>query len=588
VTPAGWRVAPVGVEISIPRETPGLQGPLGVALAPDGVGVLTASSGAARYESADLFDLDAQTRTSTVPYDARRGRGQSVFYGVAFSPDGRRAWVSGGGQQVVHAYDVQGGTLTETRQIPAPWFPAGLAYGHTPRGDRLYVANNLSGVATGDVNPPGRAVTVIDAATGAVTGTIDLGAALQPLGVAFDRTGAKAFVTNWLGRSVSVIDTVTETKTGDIALSPPERPDLADHPSAIVANPVRDEVYTANANSDTVSVIDSASNALAATIDVALVRGGPKGAIPDGLAVSPDGRSVYVALAGENAVAVVDLDRRRVAGFIPTSWYPAAVAATPDGRRPAVVNTNASGAGPNPCGGLTPQPDCGPVPRDGKYSGSMIKGSVQVLEVPRRRELRWLTREVERNNQVHARRRGAPRSAGRIRHVIYVIKENRTYDQVFGDLPEGDGDPSLALFKDDSAPNHRALAERFGLFDNFYADAEVSADGHNWVTQATATDYVDKTWPINYSPGARGDQRAGDTGDLPFAQQFPTEPLLGDPSIPRPAAARTGGYLWDAPNVRRTCSSVEASSSWVCSRVASPRSQRRVAARFRAVQHSSA
>jgi phospholipase C len=149
------------------------------------------------------------------------------------------------------------------------------------------------------------------------------------------------------------------------------------------------------------------------------------------------------------------------------------------------------------------------------------------------------------DNQVTARRRAKPKGAAAIRHVIYVIKENRTYDQVFGDLPKGNGDPSLALFKDDAAPNHRALAQRFALFDDFYADAEVSADGHNWSTQAAATDYVDKTWPINYSPSTRSRQRAYDFEDVPLAAQFPTEPLLGDPTVFRSAAAQTGGYLWD-------------------------------------------
>ncbi|MEA2222983.1 MAG: hypothetical protein QOH83_1359, partial [Solirubrobacteraceae bacterium] len=115
----------------------------------------------------------------------------------------------------------------------------------------------------------------------------------------------------------------------------------------------------------------------------------------------------------------------------------------------------------------------------------------------------------------------------------------------FGDLPKGNGDPSLTLFKDDAAPNARALAQRYGLFDNFDADAEVSADGHNWITQAGATDYVDKTWPINYSPGSRSSGRAYDFEDVGLGQLFTSEPLRGDSSIPRSAAAQTGGYLWD-------------------------------------------
>jgi YVTN family beta-propeller protein len=554
VTPAGWRVDPAGSEIAVSQLSLGLQGPLGAALSPDGGRLLTSSSGAAMVDSVDLFDLAARRRTSFVPYDATKVPGEAVFYGVAWSPDARHAWASGGGQQVVHAYAVHGGTITETRQIAleqsaGAYFPAGLAFGRTPHGDRLYVADNLGGPAGGAAgNPPGHTVSVVSPGTGNVTRTIELGGAFEPLGVTFAAGGEKAYVTNWLGRSVSVIDTGTEAKTADILLSPPQDPDQADHPGAIAANPRRHEVYTANANSDTVSVIDTDSDTLAATIGVALVPGAAKGAIPSGLAVSPDGETLYVAEAGENAVAVVDLRSREVEGFIPTAWYPAAVSVTHDGARLVITNTNASGAGPNPCGGLQPPSHaaaCASVDRDTQYTGSMIKGSVQLVDIPSPERLQRLTQQVRRNNQAIARARNAPPQLHEIKHVIYVIRENRTYDQVFGDLADGNGDSSLTLFKDDSAPNARALAKRYGLFDNFYADAEVSADGHNWITQAGATDYVDKTWPINYSPGLRSRQRSYDFEDVGLGQLFATEPLRGDPSIPRSAAAQTGGYLWD-------------------------------------------
>jgi YVTN family beta-propeller protein len=554
VTPAGWRVHPIGTEIAVPQGQPGMQGPSGSALSPDGSQLLVDSSGAAQTESVDLFDLNAGARTSFLPFDAATG--QSVFYGVAWSPDGTKAWASGGGQQVVHALSVSGGSVTETATIPTATpctshtgdgacFPAGIAYGQTPIGPRLYVADNLSGPAGGAAgNPAGSKVTVIDPATNSVTGTIDLGEHLQPVGVAFDRTGRRAFVSNWMGRSVSVIDTTGETEEGDVQLSPLSNPAQADHPVAIAANPVRDEMYTANASSDTVSVIDSANPHLIDTIDVRLVHG-PLGAIPDGLAVSPDGGTLYVAEAGENAVAVVDLRSRKVKGFIPTAWYPTAVSALPDGQHLAIVNTNASGSGPNPCNGLSPVTNCPDPSRDRQYPGSNIKGDVQLVQIPSDQQLGKLTKSVLKSNQAKARGRKKPRALDQIKHVIYVIKENRTYDQVYGDLPKGNGDPSLDLFKDDSAPNQRALAQRFALFDNFYADAEVSADGHNWITQAGATDYVDKTYPINYSPSSRSGERSYDFEDVPLGQQFSSEPLLGYPSIPRSPAAQTGGYLWD-------------------------------------------
>ncbi|MBA2637627.1 MAG: YncE family protein [Solirubrobacterales bacterium] len=187
----------------------GFQGPLGAALSPDGRHLLASSSGAARIHSVDLFDLEARTRQDFVAYDALKAPGESTFYGIVFSPDGRRAWASGGGQNVVHALEVsETGSLREVATIPTPFFPAGIAYGDTPRGPRLYVANNLSGPASNLTgNPPGDRVTVIDPAVSAVTGTIALDVALQPLGVTFSRDGLKAYVTNWMGRSVSVIDT---------------------------------------------------------------------------------------------------------------------------------------------------------------------------------------------------------------------------------------------------------------------------------------------------------------------------------------------------------------------------------------------
>jgi YVTN family beta-propeller protein len=566
VTAAGFRVAPAGREFGVSRFASGFQGPLGAALSPNGRWLLAASSGAARQESADLFGLHAGARTDAIYYEAITAAGvpgESAFYGVAFSPDGRRAWVSGGGQQVVHVLDVDGrtGRLAEVGQIPVTGFAAGLAYGVTPRGPRLYVAQNTLPDAvqtatppTFGMNAPGHEVTVIDPATSTVVNRIHLGASLQPLGVAFSRDGRSVLVTHWIGRRVSVIDTATETVRGaPVRLS--RNPLAADHPSAIAANPARDEAYTANANSDTVSVLDSGTGEVRATIPVGVVPGGPKGSTPDGLAVAPDGRTLYVALAGENALAVVDLDARRVRGFIPTSWYPADVDVTADGRRLVVTNTNASGAGPNPCGPLTPHPATICPPRDDEqrddprrpsidpqFSGSMIKGSVQVVRVPGAARLARLTDQVRRNDQVAPRSQPRPAGAGRIKHVIYVIKENRTYDQVLGDARGGNGDRSLTLFGPDSAPNHHELARRFGLYDNFYADAEVSADGHNWATQANATDYVEKTWPVNYSPGNRSRQRGYDFED---AMGYPTEPLPADRSVLRPAAAQTVGYLWD-------------------------------------------
>jgi YVTN family beta-propeller protein len=548
-TPGGWTVASAGHQILLSPAATGFQGPLGTAISPAGNLALSVASGAARFQTADLFDLNSGARSSSIGYDGRLG--ESVFFGVVFSPDGTRAWASGGGENVVHAYTVNGDQLTPAGDIPAPWFPAGLAYGRTPLGDRIYVANNLSGPA-GATNPPGGSVTVIDPATNTVTGTIDLGVQRAPLAVAFERRGIKAYVTNWLGRSVTVINTATQQVKKTLMLSPQSDPLQADHPAAIAANPARDQVYVANANSDTVSVIDSRRDRLAATLNVGLAGRGPTGATPTGLAVSPNGRTLYVSLGGENAVEVIDLKSRRRLGLIPVGWYPTDVDVTPDGSQLVVTNTNGSGSHANPCGPRSPlsgcdtgeqAPDFNPETESVK---TMVKGSLSVIPAATsKRQLAGATAAVMRYNRVRARHARKPAFLRAIKHVIFVIKENRTYDQVLGDIGRGNSDPSLTLFDSTSAPNHHELARRFTLFDNFYSDAQVSADGHDWLTGAIATDYVEKTWPFAYSPGVRNDQRAYDFEAVDPNQVLPSEPLSFDPRVARPAAAPTDGYLWD-------------------------------------------
>ena len=566
-TPSGWHITPAGKYVTVPPFDLGLPGPWGVALSPKGRYALVTSSGqATQYETTELFDVRHLRRTALQTYDGLNG--ESTFYGVAFSPDGKHAWASAASQNALHVYDVlPGGKLVAQPDIPAGVFPAGVAYGKTPLGDRLYVVNNLSSVdPNGYEDPPGHTVTVIDPESGQITATIDLGEALFPLAVAFSHDGTKAYVTNIAGRSVSVIDTATQTKLTDIVLSPPENPLLADHPSGIAANPRNDEIYTANANSDTVSVIDGSDDTVAATIDVALVRGAPKGSMPVALTVSPDGRRLYVAEAGENAIAVIDLRTRTVDGFIPTAWYPSSLQLTPDAKRLVVTCTYGLGPHPNPAGpfvpvanypssfgGLLPPPYFYPgdwyMPplSETQYVATMMKGCVETIPLPGKscwsgHKLDHWTAQVLENNNAQSRQVCKPKALSAIKHVIYVIKENRTYDQVFGSLGKGNGDPKLQLYDDSSAPNQRWLARHFVLLDNFCVDASVSQDGHPWTTSAVATDWVEKVWPFDYADIY---SRSYNSEFVPLELQFPSLPLASDASVPRPSAAATVGYLWD-------------------------------------------
>jgi YVTN family beta-propeller protein len=268
-------------------------------------------------------------------------------------------------------------------------------------------------------------------------------------------------------------------------------------------------------------------------ISTALHPKSPIGSTPNAVALSPDEKTLYIANADNNDVAVVDVAKRgnsEVEGFIPTGWYPTSVRVSKDGKRIFVANGKGVASAANPQG---PSPYKGRTPQ---YIGSMLKGAVSLINLPAKAKLAQLTRRVYANSpytdeMLKAARAPKEKTAipfrvgdpSPIKHVIYVIKENRTYDQALGDVKEGNGDPSLCLFGEDVTPNQRALAREFVLLDNFYVDAEVSADGHNWSMAAYATDYTEKTWPTNYSNRGR------------------TYDYEGSKRIARP----TKGYIWD-------------------------------------------
>ncbi|PYV09546.1 MAG: hypothetical protein DMG07_22965, partial [Acidobacteria bacterium] len=272
------------------------------------------------------------------------------------------------------------------------------------------------------------------------------------------------------------------------------------HPSGMALSADGARLYVANANSDTVSVIDTESEAVVETISV-LPRGDrPFGSAPNAVAVGPDGATLYVANGTDNAVGVVTLGKTgaksRVEGYIPTGWYPGAVLL--DARHGLLIVANTKGIGSR-----NPRSD-----RKG-YNSHDHAGSLSFVALPSGAELRSYTDQVERNNGMRqilerlaakagrAAPKPVPERAGEasvFKHVLYIIKENRTYDQVLGDLPQGDGDASLVHFGREVTPNHHALAEQFVLLDNFYCSGVLSADGHQWATEAYVTDYIEKSF----------------------------------------------------------------------------------------------
>ena len=523
VTSYGWSLHPAGRQIDLADGVWWADRPYGQALSPDGRTLLVSSAGAS-MESVKVVDTATGAVRQTIAYKAP----EAVNVGVVWDPYGARAFVSAGGNDKLRTYRFNGRTRMEGPSIPTSppcagakgsSYPMGLAISQD--GRTLYAAENRADT-----------LAVIDLAS-LVISHVALGACseqggpvnypsnpafsapqCQPYGVALSSDGSKAYVSDWGEESVTSINTLTRTATGKIR--------VGTHPSALRTNPQSDlhQVAVTNGDSDTVSIIDTTNDSVVRTISLAPYQNAPQGSQPNALAFSPDGNTLYVANAGNNDVAAVALagarneERSGVTGMIPTAWYPSAVDVSPDGRSLYIANAKGTGAGPNE--GYQ-QGHYGPPDQ---YVGSMMHGTLQIVAVPNHGELKAYTQQVihsngfderdgvrvadnqgEHNGSVVPRRVGDPSP---IKHVIYVVKENRTYDQVFGNLGKGNGDPDLTLFGDDSAPNIRNLARKFVLLDNYYADSEVSADGWSWSTEATANAYDQKTWPANYSDVNRG------------------------------------------------------------------------------------
>ncbi|HEX5494998.1 MAG TPA: beta-propeller fold lactonase family protein, partial [Mycobacteriales bacterium] len=488
VTPVGFRVTPAG------RQT-GVGGlPLASAVSPDGRTLLVVDAGDG-VQAVKVID----TATSRVRQSLRYFAPGGVYAGAAFSPDGRHAYVSGGGNDIVRVYDVQGRRLAETTPVylptagpggePLHFFPSGLAV--TPDGGRLVVADQMAD-----------AVSVVDLSSRRIS-TVPVGH--RPRGVAVTRDGGTAYVSNQGGRTVSVLDL---SGPGPVVVTTIR---VGTHPNALLLH--GSTLFVSDGDSDQVSVIDASSQRVVSSIPLAPYLHAPVGANPDALAVSPGGRHLYVANSGDNDVAVVDVRTGTVTGLIPTAWYPTSVQRVGD--QLYVLNAKGLGVGPNLAG---PNPWTEVLKRTSRwktwirhYVGAMLKGTLSTIPVPDRRTLDRYTTQVGLNDglpeaaAVRADRAAeaiVPRHVGDpspIKHVIYVVKENRTYDQELGSLGKGNGDPRLNLFGDDAAPNTRALARRFVDLDNFYANAEVSAQGWNWDVAANSNPFTEHTWSSTYS-----------------------------------------------------------------------------------------
>ncbi len=502
--PNRWRLSPAGNHLPLGDL------PLNMALSPEGRYLAVNNNGFGEHFVA-IVDTEADRIVSRLSV-------AKSWYGLCFSPDGATLYVTGADDNWIYVYDFSKGYASNERKIilaeqGEDLYPAGLAI--SPDGHRLYAVNNLAD-----------SVSVIDVVEGEVLESIPLEEGAYPYACVPSTDGKSLYVSLWGRSAVAVIDTEQAEVIGRIPTD--------DHPNAMVLSPDGKRLFVANANSNTVSVIDVLSRKRIETISTALYPDALEGSTPNAVALSQDGQTLLIANADNNNVAVVDCGRLGasvVRGFIPTGWYPTAVAFPADEKKIYVANGKGTTSYANPQG---PSPLM-PRTSSTQYIARILQGSLSVIAFPDDPQLDQYTARVYANSpylkerQVTAKPDGPnpiPAKVGEpspIKYCVYIIKENRTYDQVFGDMPEGNGDPQICIFPERVTPNHHALARQFVLLDNFYVESEVSADGHNWTMGAYATDYVEKTWPQLYS----GRGRSYD--------------YEGGKEIVYPSA----GYLWD-------------------------------------------
>jgi DNA-binding beta-propeller fold protein YncE len=518
--PTGVMLDPVGTSVRLGSF------PLAMQLSPDGKYVVVLLNGW-REQGFQVIERATGVVKRTVEQPA-------AFLGLAFSPDGGSLYVSGGNQDVIYRYDWRAGTATLRDSIvlarawsdkpgtsykPGTRYPAGIAV--SPNGRFLFVAENL-----------GDDLAIINLAAGEVMTRYPTQRYPYAVAVAPDRT---VYVSAWGG------NTVSRFSPGLISTLPRKDIVVGRHPSSLLLSQDGSQLFVALASVDRVAVVDTRTLAVR-TLSGPPPGGPPEGSTPDAMALSPDERTLYVAEADNNAVAVWQLRQAngtdRLLGRIPVEWYPTALLASGDSL--LVLNGKGQGTRPNPELPHPGQPDASPRERANPqhkraFVLGQISGTLTTIVAPPRDVARLgkYSARVARANGWGARST-RPAMYPPFKHVVYIIKENRTYDQVFGDLEQADGDTTLTFFPRAVSPNHHALAERFGIFDRFFVNAEVSGDGHNWTTAAYVTDYVEKTVPAQYSKRGRSYDFEGLNRDSVPGDR-------NEDDVAEPA----NGYLWN-------------------------------------------
>jgi YVTN family beta-propeller protein len=519
VLPNGWVLTPVGRHVELSDL------PLNILPLSDNRRVLAGTDG---YNSHHLSLIDLAQEKEL----AHESVGESWF-GLATTANQDRVWWSGGGSNRIFHYAI--GDKELTRQLFDPALKA-----QRPSGERANQHHFRSGMLFDapsqtlyslDINA-GR-VDAIDLRDGKISKSATCGG--RPYDIVLSHNRALLFVSDWAGRAVLAV------RPDDLQVI--SRIAVGEHPNQIALHPKDGRLFVACASTNNVSVIDTRAGTVTETIYTPLFPKSPEGSTPDALAITPDGQTLFVANADNNCVALIDIgqpSRSQVKGFIPTGWYPTAVAVTPDGKKLLVgvgkgLQTHPNAAGRSLDADQKAKQEAGALRVPYRYIGTTLSGALSIVPIPDEAQLAKYTAQVYANcpysdkslvGSPTAEKTVIPSRVGDpcpIRHVIYIIKENRTYDQVFGDIKEGNGDPGLVMFGEKVSPNHHKLAREFVLLDNLYCNGQVSRDGHPWSTMAYNTDYTARDWHLTYSS-----RKGVDDDDDANLSKAPS------------------GYLWDA------------------------------------------
>ena len=511
--PNGWSLTPVGANLPLGDL------PLNMAVSPSKKLIAVTNNGQSVH-SLQLIDAVTNKLLSTVEV-------KKAWYGLKFTADGKFLYASGGYDNWILQFAVINNKLVlkDSIILGAKW-PNKMG----PAGIEIDDAKKIMYVVTRD----NKTLYVVDLVKKKLKDSLALGAEAYTCLLSPDKT--KLYISCWGCDKIIIYKTATkmvsEIKVGD-------------NPNELLLSRNGKYLYVANANDNSVSIINTTENKVIETLNAALFPDAPPGSTSNGLALSADEKKLYVANADNNCLVVFDVAKPGFShseGFIPTGWYPTNIKVI--GKKIFVTNGKGFSSKPN---------SKGPDPTDKQeevdyqkavynrnrsqteYIGGLFKGTMSIINEPTEKQLSIYSQAVYKNTAYKKEQESTARGEignpipmkvgdkSPIKYVFYVIKENRTYDQVLSDVPGGNGDTSLLLFGERITPNQHKLAKEFVLLDNFYVDGEVSADGHNWTMGAYATDFLEKNWPTNY--GGRG-------GDYNAEGK-------------REVANNKGGFFWD-------------------------------------------